>query len=135
MTLVDAGPLLALLDRDDQDHLRCRDVLGQLAAPLVTTWPAFTEAMSLLGARAGWRGQRHLWDLVTRRDLILTAPDEQQTRRAGALMEKYRDLPMDLADATLVALAESLGQRQVFTLDADFQVYRWRDREPFELTP
>ena len=51
---------------------------------------------------------------------------------AGSL---YRNVPMDLADATLVALAESLGERRVFTVDSDFLIYRTRDGEAFELVP
>ena len=56
MTLVDAGPLIALIDRDDRDHQACAAELGNLSGPLVTTWAAFTEAMYLLGDRAGWKG-------------------------------------------------------------------------------
>ena len=135
MILVDAGPLIALLDRDDADHSRCTSALAGLTAPMVSTWPAVTEAMYLLGARGGWPAQQRLWALVLRGDLVLSAPDEPRVRRTAALMEKYRDLPMDLADASLVALAEALDRRQVFTLDADFHVYRFRDREPFVLVP
>ena len=55
--------------------------------------------------------------------------------RMPALMERYRDLPMDLADASLVALAEERRLRQVFTLDADFRVYRLPDGQAFEVLP
>jgi len=50
-------------------------------------------------------------------------------------MEKYADVPMSLADASLVAVAESLGIRQVFTLDSDFTVYRFQGRQAFRLLP
>ena len=91
--------------------------------------------MYLLGARIGWPAQERLWSLVLRGALVVQPGDEPQRRRSAALMEKYRDLPMDLADATLVALAEDLDQRRIFTLDSDFQLYRFRDRQPFELVP
>jgi uncharacterized protein len=50
-------------------------------------------------------------------------------------MEKYSDTPMDLADASLVATAETRQLRRVFTLDSDFRVYRANDKEPFEVVP
>ncbi len=63
MTLTDAGPLVALIDADEEDHVPCRLALASLRMPLLTTWPAFTEAMSLL-AHAGRRGPDALWTLT-----------------------------------------------------------------------
>lgn len=51
------------------------------------------------------------------------------------LMERYRDIPMDLADASLVAVAEVLKQRQIFTLDSDFQIYRMYGNITFDIVP
>jgi predicted nucleic acid-binding protein len=133
--LVDAGPLVALIDRGESDHERCVETLSGLTAPLVTTWPAFTEAMYLLGAAGGWTAQAALWRLVERGDLQLVDLGESARQRARALMSKYSDLPMDLADASLVAVAEELDVRRVFTLDRDFQVFRWRGRRRFEVIP
>lgn len=135
MTLVDAGPLVALIDRDDRDHERCAAVLTRLAAPLVTTWPAFTEAMYLLGRRVGWIGQEGLWRLLRRADLVVYDIDASTVMRVAELMHKYRDRPMDLADASLVALAEAKGLRRVFTLDSDFAVYRLKGTMRFRLVP
>ena len=135
MILVDAGPLIALIDRGEQDHERCVETLASLTAPMVTTWPAFTEAMYLLGSAGGWTAQETLWKLVDRGDLQLVPLDDAVRDRTQALMAKYRDLPMDLADATLVAAAEALGVTRVFTLDRDFQVYRWRGKRKFEVIP
>ena len=56
-------------------------------------------------------------------------------KRTRALMAKYRDLPMDLADASLVAAAEALNLKRVFTLDSDFRVYRFRSRQAFDIIP
>ncbi len=135
MTLTDAGPLVALIDADEADHARCRDTLDELQLPLLTTWPAFTEAMCLLGRAAGWPGQQALWRLVLREDLIVASPSEQANARAARLMETYADRPMDLADATLVALAEERGLARIFSLDADFHVYRIKGRRRFEVVP
>ena len=135
MTLTDAGPLIALIDADEPDHDRCREALDTLRLPLVTTWPAFTEAMYLLGRAAGWRGQNALWRLLLRGDLSVVAPSPDSSARAARLMERYADRPMDLADATLVALAEERDENRIFTLDADFHVYRFKGRRRFEVIP
>jgi uncharacterized protein len=135
VTLTDAGPLVALIDADEPDHERCKETLAQLSLPLITTWPAFTEAMYLLGRVAGWRGQEPLWRLALREDLILASPSSATNKRAARLMERYSDRPMDLADATLVALAEERHLKRIFTLDADFHIYRLSGRRAFEIVP
>jgi uncharacterized protein len=135
MTLTDAGPLIALIDAGEPDHARCRAALDELRLPLLTTWPAFTEAMYLLGRAGGRKGQQALWRLVLGDDLLIDPLSAQTTARAARLMETYADRPMDLADATLVALAEERGLTRVFTLDADFQVYKLNGRRHFDLVP
>lgn len=135
MTLTDAGPLVALIDADEPDHEACRSALERLALPLVTTWPAFTEAMYLLSRAGGPRGREALWRLVSTGRLVLADLSEAAVERSARLMAKYADLPMDLADATLVALAEERGQRRMFTLDSDFSVYRINGRGRFETVP
>jgi len=90
---------------------------------LVTVWPAVTEAMYLL--RGSWQAQRALWEMIERGVLNLAPLDEGDAHRMRRLMEKYRDLPMDLADAALVRLAERGNFRRIFTLDRrDFALYR-----------
>lgn len=134
MTLTDAGPLVALLDRDDRHHAQCAGLLSSLSAPLVTSWPAFTEAMYLI-ARGGWAVQSRLWDLVLRGDLQIKAVAPDGLPRVRDLMERYRDTPMDLADASLVVVANALGLRRIFTLDRHFAVFRDSAGRPFELVP
>ena len=135
MILVDAGPLVALVDRGEQDHELCVKTLSSLSAPMVTTWPAFTEAMDLLGSAGGWKAQEALWKLLERGDLQLVPLETSLQNRTRVLMTRYRDMPMDLADASLVAVAEALGLTRVFTLDGDFQVYRWKGKRRFETFP
>lgn len=135
MTLTDAGPLVALIDADEADHGMCRAALGQLELPLVTTWPAFTEAMYLLARGGGRAGREALWKLVLTDRLRVLDLSRSAVERAAALMAKYADLPMDLADATLVAVAEERGTGAVFTLDSDFQVYRLHGRQRFHVVP
>lgn len=133
--LTDAGPLIAIIDADEADHEACVAALDALALPLVTTWPAFTEAMYLLGQAGGIIGQLALWRLVETNRLAVVDLSEPARRRSTRLMQQYADLPMDLADATLVALAEELNQRTIFTLDSDFLIYRFRGRSHFRLIP
>lgn len=91
--------------------------------------------MYLLGDAAGWDAQRALWQMIERTALELAELDANEIARARALMEKYSDTPMGIADATLVAVAEARGLKRVFTLDSDFRVYRYRGRESFEVIP
>lgn len=123
MMLVDAGPLIALIHKDDAHHARCVAVLQSLTEPLRTVWPALTEAMYLLSF--SWKAQDALWEMVERGVVELAALDERDLLRMRELMKKCRDLPMDLADAALVAVGERKRIRRVFTLDRrDFEVYR-----------
>ena len=102
---------------------------------MLSTWPAFTEAMYLLGAGSGWRGQEPLWRLVRGGQLVLAEMTTTMLVRIPALMERYRNLPMDLADASLVALAEEKRLGEVFTLDSDFRVYRLPNGDAFDVVP
>ncbi len=121
--LVDAGPLVALLHRDDQHHQDCVEALTRIRDPLVTVWPAFTEAMYLLNF--SWRAQEALWELVSEETIRLLPVEADDHRRMRDLMKKYRMLPMDLADAALVAVAERERIRRIFTVDRrDFSLYR-----------
>lgn len=135
MTLVDAGPLVALIDSGEPDHKRCVSALRSIQLPLLTTWSAFTEAMYLVGRAGGWKGQRALWQIVLNKDLAIAEHSTKSAGRIAKLMERYADRPMDLADATLVALAEERNVKRIFTLDADFSIYRLHGRSRFELIP
>ena len=135
MTLTDAGPLVAIIDAGEPDHEACVEALDQLTLPLVTTWPAFTEVMYLLARAGGTQGRHALSRLVQSDRLHLADLSPTLVDRSAQLMDQYADRPMDLADATLVALAEERGDRRIFTLDADFRIYRLRGRQHFELIP
>ena len=135
MTLCDASPLIALINQSDINHTRCVNALSSLPAPLVTTWPCFTEAMYLLGRYGGWLAQQELWSYLVDQIIFIHFNDEQEQLKMQVLMEQYRDLPMDLADASLVAAAEALNQKLIFTLDGDFQIYRFRGNQPFNVVP
>jgi predicted nucleic acid-binding protein len=123
MILVDAGPLVALLHRDDRNHGLCVSTLRVLREPLGTAWPVVTEAMYLLGF--SWRAQDALWEMIASGALALLSLDSGDVPRLRELMRKYRDLRMDVADAALVRIAERENIRRIFTIDRrDFAVYR-----------
>jgi uncharacterized protein len=132
--LVDAGPLVALTDRADPYHQDCVATFATLRDPLATVWPAFTEAMYLL--RASAQAQRSLWDMFNADSLRFADLGHDDIPRMRELMWKYRDLPMDLADAALVRVAERDNLRRVFTIDRqDFEIYRPHRFGRFEILP
>jgi predicted nucleic acid-binding protein len=136
VTLCDAGPLFALVDpRQGELHHRCKRALPLLPSPLITSWPSFTEAMYLAHRAGGWPMQNLLWKFVSNSALLLYELGASETERIRVLMEQYQDTPMDLADASLVAIAEQLDQARIFTLDHHFRVYRLKGQTPFDLVP
>jgi predicted nucleic acid-binding protein len=136
MTLTDTGPLVALLDADDPYNATCTAAAQRLpSSPLLTTWVCFTEAMYLLGAVGGYRYQAALWHLRSAGRLVLHDLTAAEADRMAVLMERYQDTPMDLADASLVVVAESRALHHVFTTDSDFHIYRLADGSTLEVVP
>ena len=132
--LTDAGPLIALLDEDDDHHNTCLTIAQRLPpGPLITTWPCFTEAMYLLGQTGGHRYQAALWQMRTIGRLLLHDLTSADADLMAILMDRYRNVPMDLADASIMAVAESLSQRRIFAIDSDFYIYRLTDGSALEL--
>lgn len=128
MTLCDTGPLVALIDRDDRHHARCVETLGILpASPLLTTWPCLVEAMYLLRRAGGFPAQDELWEYLADGLVVVHGPAPDEWCRLRTLMQQYRDIPMDFADASLVAAAEHHNLRRIFTLDSHFHAYRIMD--------
>lgn len=133
MILTDTGPLVALFD--PADHGRCAAILSRIEEPLCTTVPVLTEAFHLLAPAS--IGSQRLMDFVSARGLTVWFLDDRALIRAFELMLKYADHPMDLADASLVVLAETMNLRKVFTIDrGDFATYRVKQGHrhlPFEI--
>jgi predicted nucleic acid-binding protein len=121
--LVDAGPLIALVDRSDQWHGDCLAVVRSINEKMITVWPAFAEAMYMMGKMAG--GPEMLFELIDSHQIQFAPLETTDLPRMRELMRKYRDLPMDLADAALVRVAEREKMRRIFTTDRrDFELYR-----------
>jgi hypothetical protein len=134
MILIDTGPLVAFFDRSDAYHDVCLDALKQMQGPLLSVWPVLTEAFYLLGF--SWRAQTGLWDFLIRGGVRIVHQEGRSLQRCKELMEKYKDLPMDMADAALCVLAETSGLTKIFTLDhRDFGIYQPAHALRFELIP
>jgi hypothetical protein len=132
--LVDAGALIALVDASDEHHARCVSALKDVAEPMGTVWPAVTEALYLLLDLP--QGQQTVLEMLRRGVVHLLPLGGEDVARLQQLMAKYSDLPMDLADAALVRVAERDGLDRVFTLDRrDFEVYRIGGRKGFQIIP
>jgi uncharacterized protein len=133
MILVDAGFLYALLDKDDAWHVKAKAASGEIKEKWITTWPVLTEAVHLIVRWLGVEPAIALMQDVAEGDIALWVITPESCRSIPVLMQRYVDLPMDLADASLVLLAESLGHGRILTTDErDFRTYRWKSRRPFQ---
>lgn len=133
MILCDAGVLFCLVDCTQPQHNAYRAIVTGLAKPLLTTWSCLTEAMYLALHRGDWAMQKQLGQLLLDKLLVIYEIQDNDYAHLLSLIEKYRDRPMDLTDATLVLAAEKTGYRQILTLDSDFLFYRIGDRDTFDV--
>jgi hypothetical protein len=132
--LLDTGVIVALVNAADPDHARCVDVWRGLRAQLVTVEGVLVEAAHLLRRARG--GPEAAIGLVLAAGVRLLPPTEPRLVRALALMQTYRDIPMDLVDALLVVSAEELGIVEVLSLDRrGFNAYRAGGRRGFKVLP
>ena len=132
--LLDTGPLVALLDRSERNHQRCLTFFREFRGRLVTTEPVLTEAVYLLGP--SFYLQKPVLEFFLQGGAELVPQSQEMLQRSLWLMEKYADVPMDFADATLVGLAENRGITDVFTLDRrGFETYRINGKKPFIVYP
>ena len=132
--LLDTGAFVALLDKSGKNHERCVVFFKDFKGKLLTTEPVLTEAVYLLGPSV--KAQKTCIEIILRGGATLVPQSMESLSRAIALMERYKDIPMDFADATLVSLAEETGIHEVFTLDVKgFSAYRIHGRKTFKLWP
>jgi len=131
--ITDTGFWLALANRDDKHHDKAKGALGRVREPLVTTWPVMTETCHLMLARLSGEAQIAFVQSWVDGAFRVFDVSEPHGPRIVELMEQYAELPMDLADASLVVLAEELGTGQILSTDLrDFRTYRWKNRKPFK---
>src|SRR4030066_1950817 len=121
--LLDTGPFVALLDSSEKNHQQSVMFFREFRGQLFTTEPVLTEVLYLLGPTI--KGQKTGIEFILKGGAALVPQSLESLKRALELMEKYKDVPMDFADATLVALAEEMGIVEIFTLDIKgFSTYR-----------
>lgn len=133
MIIADTGYWVALFNRSDAHHLRALAVSGTIRERLVTTWPVLTETTHLLAARGHADLPARFLERCFAGAVDIFEPDTQARPRMLELMRRYAQLPMDLADASLVVLAERLGHGRILSTDQrDFESYRWKQHQPFE---
>jgi len=129
----DAGFWLALANKKDKHHARAKKYLIFFNESLITTWPVMTETCHLLLNRIGQHAQQSFIENYAAGAFDIFQITNKHAPRIAVLMKKYADLPMDLADASLVILAEHLGHGRIFSTDRrDFRTYRWKHNKPFE---
>lgn len=132
--LIDTGAILALLDRNDRWHDACTEAFATLRLPLVTSAAVLAELFHLVGDRP--RDVDAAWSFLRSGAVSVAGIDDADLPVLNALMVRYRDRPMDFADATLVHLAERESLSTVFTVDHnDFETYRIGGRRRFRILP
>ena len=124
-TLIDAGPIIALFDRSDRYHPPALEALRQEPLQLVSTWPVITDASHMLDFDP--RAQQGLLEWIERGGMEVHPIARSEVTRLRALTQQYADIPMDLADASLVVVSEVLGIERILSIDRDFYIYRRSD--------
>ncbi len=134
MIIVDTGFWLALANKQDESHQAAKILFQRLThEKFITTWCVVTETCYLLQRRVGINAPKSFIRKISTGKLTIFELKPSHCPRIEELMQKYRDLPMDLMDASLVILAEELGQGRILSVDyRDFNAYRWKNTKPFQ---
>ena len=125
--LIDAGPLIALFDSSDNFHDKISGFLSKNSYRFISTLAVFTEVSHMLDFSV--RAQHDFYEWIMYKGVYISDINQNDMPRIAALTEKYSDLPMDFADATLVVTAEKTGIHEIVSLDRDFDVYRLPGKE------
>ncbi len=129
--LVDAGPLVAYLNRRDQHHAWAVRQTAELASPLYTCEAVLTEAHYLVASPSP--NAERLLGLIESGVIDVSFSYAEHIARVNALMRTYENVPMSFADACLVRMAELHGECRIFTTDGDFRIYRKHRRERLDV--
>ncbi len=128
-TLIDAGPLIALFDKDDKYNNAVIEFLKNYKGKLITTWPVITEVSHLLNFNVNVQIDFLKW--LRREAINIINIENDYLERIIELTKKYSNVPMDLADSSLVVIAEMTGYRDIATIDSDYYIYRIKDKKFF----
>jgi predicted nucleic acid-binding protein len=131
LAIVDAGPLVAFVDRRDRYHVWARDRFRELQAPLLVCEPVLVETLFLL--RRFLAAQDAIMAQVQAGRLHIAFSLAENVVAVRHLLTRYADVPMSLGDACIVRMSEVHGDHDVFTLDSDFHVYRKHGRASIPL--
>ena len=126
-SIIDAGPLIALFNRDDKFHDQIKYFLKDYEGYLYTTWPVVTEVMHMLSYNH--RCQINFLKFIERDGLKIVNFSEDTISRIVDLFERYYDVPVDLADSTLIILSNKKNITDIITIDSDFHIYRNKNDE------
>jgi predicted nucleic acid-binding protein len=133
MIITDTGFFVALGNKKDNFYHLAKQQLLTLKEPLITTYPVIVETSYLLLERAGKEAQFKFLHQLTQDSINIFQLEKNHLKRIIQLMKKYSDLPMDLADASLVVLAEEISEDRILTTDfRDFTIYRWQENKTFK---
>jgi predicted nucleic acid-binding protein len=131
--MVDTGAFIGLFNKNDEYHLSARTSFSIISEPLITTYPVVTETCYLLYSRLGHNYQINFLKSIAKKAFTVFDFQDNDMLRMIELMERYCDLPMDFADASMVVLAEKLGHGRILTSDRrDFNIYRWNNNQSFQ---
>lgn len=120
--LIDAGPLIGLFDRSDKYHFMSIAFMEEFQGSLWTTWPVIAEVSHMLDFSV--KVQIAFLEWIRRGGLNIFTIEEDDIDRIITLSTKFQDVPMDLADATLIVASELKGINEIASIDSDFYVYR-----------
>ena len=129
-TLIDAGPIIALFNKNDKYHHQIKSFLKNYVGYLSTTWPVITEISHMLSFNVQTQIDFLKW--VHLGGVIINEINGKDIERIIDLSQKYSDVPMDLADASLVVLSEKLEINKIITIDSDYYIYRTIQKEMIE---
>jgi predicted nucleic acid-binding protein len=134
--IVDAGPLYAAADTSDSNHAVCDELLNNATGPLLVGELAVSEVAYLLGVRLGAQAEIAFAQSIAAGELTVEPVLDTEWSRIAELTEQYGDLPLGMADASVVALAERHNAREIATLDhRHFGVVRPKHVDSFILLP
>ncbi len=122
VALIDSGPIIALFNRDDRFHEKTLETLRGFRGYFITSWPVVTEAAYMLSFSVV--AQIALFEWIERGAVTVETITLDDLPYIKTRMKKYSDLPMDLADASLMCIAERENIRTIFSIDSDFSIYR-----------
>ena len=136
IAIVDAGPLIALFDKSDKYHEKAEEALENYRTKshgrLITTWPVIGEVAYMLADHVHLQAEMDFFTWIIEGGVEIFPFGAEHLPELMELQDKYSDIPMDFADATLVIVARQINTDKVFTVDDDFLIYRILGKKSFK---